>query len=781
MENTDGMAVGGNFDDLMETQGCVNYTVSEPVNDNDLHELIKSSFSTENFGVIPRTRWQGINQVDERAYDILQKTTKRTGACWETGLLWRDAEGTLPESYQMALGRLRHTERKLAKDTLLLAAYKAKFDEYQEKEYIRKLDSIEVTKRSERTWYIRHFSVTNPKRPGKLRLVFDAAARSNGVSLNEALSKGLDLIRPLTSVLWNFRVHNIARNGNITTTLFGSKARVAPLKKLTIPKLEIQGCVLGTRLAVLLRSELRLPKVGREVFWSNSKTVLAWIRSEAGRYKEFVANRVGEIQEALKGTDWRWVPTSENPADIATRFEAEISFKPTDIVSPSSDVECGRKSGKRLLPEKKFETFADIESCVMVVWKTAKLWRDKTQRKRPRLHRPLTRLLNLEDFSSLNRLVCRAAAVQKAARFRYKKTFHKSGELNPPWKAAMENNKVRQHSFTVSPEEYRSAVTTLVQWVQTDRILQANKGPAEQKTPAILPSDHHVTELLIQAEHERCAHQGSETLLNNLRGRFWIIDGRQRVLRTIRKCPRCRLSRASPVIPVMGQLPHYRLAAYQRPFTFTGLDAFGPFTVIVGRRHEKLWVIIFTCLVTRAIHLEVVHAFSTDEFMMGLSRFIDTRGRPDTIYSDNGTNFVGASKELKLAASEIDIEVMAASGRFGPVKCKFNPPAAPHFGGAWERLIKSVKKCLRATLNEVNPKDTTLLTALKSAENIINSRPLTYVSSDPTEEDSLTPNHFLRGANDAGPSIPKLIVANNRDLREQWKRAQQLTNEFCIK
>ncbi|UYV76780.1 hypothetical protein LAZ67_14002006 [Cordylochernes scorpioides] len=400
----------------------------------------------------------------------------------------------------MALGRLRHTERKLTKDPLLLAAYKAMFDEY--------------------------------------------------------LEKG---------------VHNI------------------------------------------------------------TKTVLAWIRSESGRYKEFVANRVGEIQEATKGTDWRWVPTSENPADIATSFEIEISFEPTDMwytgpeflkrpeeewpkeakgkdlrtilatrmlklgddsrVSLSSDVECGRKSGElirkisqRLLPEKKFEIFADIERCVMVVWKAAKLLRDKTQKKRPRLHRSLTRLLNLEDFSSLNRLVCRAAAVQKDARFWYKKTFHKSGELNLPWKAAMENNKVR-------PE-----VTTLVQWVQTD------KAPAEQKTPAILSSDHYVTELLIQAEHERCAHQGSKTLLNNLLGRFWIIDGRQTVLQTIRKCP---------------------------------------------RRHVKRWVIIFTCLVTRAIHLEVGHPLSTDEFMMGLSRLIDTRGRPDTIYSDNETNFVGASKSLK--------------------------------------------------------------------------------------------------------------------------------------
>ncbi|UYV84755.1 hypothetical protein LAZ67_X003341, partial [Cordylochernes scorpioides] len=852
---------------------------------------------------------------------------------------------------------LRHTERKLAKDPLLLAAYKAKFDEYLEKGYIRKLDSIEVTKGSERTWYIPHFGVTNPNKPGKLRLVFDAAARLNGESLNEALSKGPDLIRPLTSVLWNFRVHNIAlngditdmfhrvrviiedqcsqrflwrnmntsiepdhyemqvlifgatsspcsaihvknenamqhelvnhelahtivndfyvddcltgadseekcmdlrrelsevntagefhlckfnsnsraviesipeellprchpdllsrsiirqvevhtfvdasqeafsavtylrvetRNGNITTTLFGSKARVSPLKKLTIPKLELHGCVLGTRFAVLLRSELRLSKVDREVFWSDSKTVLAWIRSEAGRYKEFVANRVGEIQEATKGTDWRWVPTSENPADIATRFETEISFKPTDMWYT------GPEFLKR--PEEEWPKEAKGKDLGIIL---------------------ANRMLKLGDDSrvlqtSLNRLVCRAAAVQKAARFWHKKTFHKSGEFNPPWKAAMENNKVRQHSFTVSPEEYRSAATTHVQWVQTEsfpreiadlakgrivkkakiaglspclingniclksRILQANKVPAEQKTPAILPSDHHLTELLIQAEHERCAHQGSETLLNNLHGRFWIIDGRQTVLRTIRKCPRCRLSRASPVIPEMSQLPHYRLSAYQRPFTFTELDAFGPFTVTVGRRHEKRWVINFTCLVTRAIHLEVVHALSTDEFMMGLSRFIDTRGRPDTIYSDNGTNFVGASKELKLAASEIDFEVMAASGRFGPVKWKFNPPAAPHFGGAWERLIKSVKKCLRATLNEVNPKDTTLLTALKSEENIINSRLLTYVSSDPTEEDSLTGRHArVQGT---GETIRLEIMGE--ELKEIKEKIETLYDEL---
>ncbi|UYV74108.1 hypothetical protein LAZ67_11002135 [Cordylochernes scorpioides] len=166
------------------------------------------------------------------------------------------------------------------------------------------------------------------------------------------------------------------------------------------------------------------------------------------------------------------------------------------------------------------------------------------------------------------------------------------------------------------------------------------------------------------------------------------------------------------------------------------------------------------CLVTRAIHLEVVHALSTEEFMMGLSRFIDTRGRPDTIYSDNGTNFVGASKELKLAASEIDFEVMTASGRFGPVKWKFNPPR-------------------HRTLEELGSVSSNQWR--NACERRLMSHSLIYVSSGPTKEDSLTPNHFLSGANNAGPFIPKLIEANNRDLREQWKRAQQLTNEFWIK
>ncbi|UYV76892.1 hypothetical protein LAZ67_14002306 [Cordylochernes scorpioides] len=182
----------------------------------------------------------------------------------------------------------------------------------------------------------------------------------------------------------------------------------------------------------------------------------------------------------------------------------------------------------------------------------------------------------------------------------------------------------------------------------------------------------------------------------------------------------------------------------------------------------------------RGIHLEVAHGLSTDEALMALSCFIDTRGRPFAIYSDNGTNFVDASREMKIGTQHIDFNEIAASGRFGPIEWKFIPPAARNFGGAWEWLIKLVKKCLYSILNENHPKDTTLLTALKSVENIVNHRPITYVSSDPTEE-ALTPNHFLRESNDAGPAIPRErtdpirigdldFLVDEQHPKNMWKR-----------
>ncbi|UYV72195.1 hypothetical protein LAZ67_9002145 [Cordylochernes scorpioides] len=344
-----GWTVGGNFDDLMETQGCVNYTVSEP-----------------NFGVIPRTRWQGMNQVEGRAYDILQKTTKRTGASIHVkneNVMQHEHELahtivndfyvddclTGADSEEKCMDLRRELSEVNAAGGFHLCKFNSNFraviesiPEELRAKGVKSLNEKSVipagnvlgmwwdpmkdifgfkfglNKVPQRSWKERYLqnvrhAVSKLK---EIHLVqvprcYHPDLLSRSIIRQVEVHTFVDASQEAFSAVTYLRVE--AKNGNITTTLFGSKARVAPLKKRTIPKLELQGCVLGTRFA------------------SDSKTVLAWIRSEAGRYKEFVANRVGEIQEAIKGTDWRWVPTSENPADIATRFETEISFEPTDM------------------------------------------------------------------------------------------------------------------------------------------------------------------------------------------------------------------------------------------------------------------------------------------------------------------------------------------------------------------------------------------------------------------------------------------------------------------
>ncbi len=302
--------------------------------------------------------------------------------------------------------------------------------------------------------------------------------------------------------------------------------------------------------------------------------------------------------------------------------------------------------------------------------------------------------------------------------------------------------------------------------------------PNEMKTPVILPSKHVFTDLLILREHQRCAHQGHATVLSNLRNRFWIVDGRAAVRRAAERCQFCKLARAKPIIPKMGELPYYRLVTKKHPFTYTGVDLMGPIEVVVGRHHEKRWVAVFTCMVTRAVHIEVVHALSTDETMMALSRFVDTRGRPSHIYSENGTNFVGAKKVLHDNWASLDWNSIMNMDKFSEIKWQFSPPCSPHFGGAWERMVGATKKILKKTLHEKFPKDQTLITMLKGAENIINSRPLTYGSSDPADLQPLTPNHFLRGFADVGPGIPGSFDEDDEVVRLQWRKAQYFIDQF---
>lgn len=297
------------------------------------------------------------------------------------------------------------------------------------------------------------------------------------------------------------------------------------------------------------------------------------------------------------------------------------------------------------------------------------------------------------------------------------------------------------------------------------------------KNPIILDYKHRITKLIIQHYHEEVYHHGKETVINNLRQKFWILHIRQAVKGVLINCQHCKIKKSVPKVPIMGQLPICRLKPTVRPFINSGLDYFGPILVTVKRSHEKRYGAIFTCMVTRAVHLEIANDLSTNSFIHVLRQFIARRGAPGEIYCDNGSNFTSAKRELFEALQELNQSEIIKFCSLKHIKWKMNPPSAPHMGGTWERLIQSVKKVMHEILTTRFPQEYVLRTVFTEAENIINSRPLTHVSIDSEDSEALTPNHFLIGPAYAALPCAK-VDEKDLNLLSKWKAAQKLTDMF---
>ncbi|XP_055590148.1 uncharacterized protein LOC129742292 [Uranotaenia lowii] len=242
--------------------------------------------------------------------------------------------------------------------------------------------------------------------------------------------------------------------------------------------------------------------------------------------------------------------------------------------------------------------------------------------------------------------------------------------------------------------------------------------------------------------HEQHFHANPETVVNELRQVYHIPKLRVVVKRIVRQCQWCKVKKTLPRVPRMAALPLPRLATSVRPFTFVGLDLFGPLTVKVGRSQVKRWVALFTCLTVRAVHVEVVHSLSTQSCIMSIRRFIGRRGPPAEIYSDNGTNLYGPSRVLQEQMRAVH-EDLATTFTTTSTKWNFIPPSTPHMGGSWERMVRSIKTAMEAANGERNLDDEALLTLTIDAEYMVNSRPLTYMPLESDESESLTPNHFI--------------------------------------
>lgn len=557
------------------------------------------------------------------------------------------------------------------------------------------------------------------------------------------------------------------------------KTRCAPKKLLSVPRLELQAAVLAVRLSVAIRSAHDVNNV-RVAFWSDSRTVVCWIRSHHRRYKPFVAHRIAEILEDSTVTEWRWIPTGENVADDATRPAWPPKF------DAGSRWLCGPVFLQRPGEAWPLEPDVDVEG---------ELPEQVTQ---SRIMHVVEKdswvpLSKFDEFVRLKRMT--AWMLRFARNARQSNATRRRGELEPQELAEAEIVLCKEAQREIFGDEIRqlmrgenvstsSCIFRLRPYLD-DRGVMRLRGrldaaleiPAETRRPIILPNKHGLTDLIVYDEHIRMRHQNDEAIVCAVRERFWVTHARSAVRRVKKACQRCRISSATPVAPMMGALPEDRVTPVQRPFTYTGLDYFGPVYVTVGRRREKRWVALFTCMSVRAVHLELAADLSTDACILCIRNFVNLRGVPLRIRSDNGTNFVGADRELRECVKAFDQDVLKRECSGRGIEWRFNCPANPEAGGCWERLVRSVKRVLSVTMTETAPRVETLRSLLIEAANIVNSRPLTHLPVDCDDDEPLTPNHFLLGTTNStqtpGPLDPRAYCS-----RKQWRIAQELKNRF---
>ena len=305
--------------------------------------------------------------------------------------------------------------------------------------------------------------------------------------------------------------------------------------------------------------------------------------------------------------------------------------------------------------------------------------------------------------------------------------------------------------------------------------------------PTILPGKHPLTSLLIFSEHRRLMHAGPTLLSASLNRRFYIIGCRKVVRSITRSCITCRRLTAKPEHQLMGQIPVERIMP-DSVFDRVGLDYAGPFTLKYGSIRKpslvKAYVCLFVSLTIKAVHLELVSDLTTDAFIASLSRFIARRGKPSLIWSDHGTNFVGAARELKEFITFLQNQqtrgVISEFCAAQHITWRFIPERTPHFGGLWEAAVKSMKAHLKRVIGETRLTFEEFATVLTQVEACLNSRPLGPLPCDGDTIEPLTPGHFLIGRPlEALPDPP--MSYRSMSLLKRWYLCQGLVRHLLVR
>jgi len=541
---------------------------------------------------------------------------------------------------------------------------------------------------------------------------------------------------------------------NVKVTLLQAKARVAPLKKISIPRLELLACLIGVRLASFVKKKLEVENL-EEYYWTDSSTALFWIKNVEA-WSTFVNNRVSEIRILTNREDWYHVPGAENPADLPSRG-----------CSVKKLIESRWWEGPHwlALPKEEWPRSIPID--------------DKEKVNTEKRKSIIVSLSNVNDMSS--RIFDYFSKYKKILRMigwihrfientRKRREEREAGELkvNELTRAEKSIVKIIQHD-SFSSEDIKKLKSISV-FKDDEGILRVKTRLTERKDqenfiyPMLLPKNHKIVEKLIIDKHLSMSHAGIHVLISKLRETFWIIKSRATIRKALYGCVRCRRHESKRLQTVPATLPKDRVRD-ARVFEIVGVDLAGP---LILKDKRKAWIILFTCAVFRAVHLELILSLSTQGFLLGLRRFIARRGRPSIIYSDNGSNFVGSSNLLK----SIDWNIVEREATTNKIDWKFSPPAAPWWGGFWERLVQMIKKLLRRVLGQSSLNYEELMSVLCDCEATVNARPLTYVSEDSDDLIPLTPSLFLGEIPVMG--VPDLDHLDKVDFNKRLRYIQNL-------
>ena len=530
-----------------------------------------------------------------------------------------------------------------------------------------------------------------------------------------------------------------------TVRFIASKTRVSPLKPQTIPRLELLSALLLARLmksvATSLGTELELED---PTCYTDSEVSLYWIKGIDRVWKQFVQHRVIEIRNLLPSACWRHCPGVDNPADLPSR-----GATPADLAKNELWLNGPRWIGAVVDEEPQPEMPAEC-SIELRVKDRPTVLRVTAIDKQSNIEE----LIDLQRHSSLQRLLRITVRVLEFIHRLKVKTKH-----------AVEHDAASTEPNHIQRTELlwiRAAQTQLLQDAHFEKLkgqfglfldddgvwrcggrLSKVEIPYGVKHPILLPREHHLTTLVVRRAHSRVLHNGVKETLTEVRSKFWIVKGRAFVKKCIHQCTVCKRCEGRPLVgPTPPPLPDFRVQQ-EPPFTFTGVDFAGPLHVKFGSTasESKVWICLYTCCVIRAVHLEVVPDLTTAAFLRSLKRFTARRGLPRRFVSDNGKTFKAASKTIKAMMQHEEVQqYLSGAG----IQWTFNLARAPWWGGVFERMIRMTKRCLKKIIGRASLTLDEFTTLLTEVEGVINSQPISYVSSDDIDE-PLTPAHLLCG------------------------------------